>query len=230
MAKAPVTAKDKPGDPLAPRSAKGRRTRARLVMAAKEIFTEDGFLDARISDIVERAGLSHGSFYHYFDSKEQIFREVAELQEIALFHHRSAAEDASQKASPIERIRRANRSYLEWYRDEARWMRVVEQMSRVDAEVNAVRVVHQHGYVARTQQAIERLQQEGLVDPAVDPAFAGDALGAMVSRIAELWLVQGWEMYEIEHVVDQLTLLWVNAIGLRTPKLTTRGARSHHPA
>ncbi len=49
----------------------------RLLEAAKEIFEEDGFLEGRISDIAERAGLSHGSFYHYFDSKEEIFREVA---------------------------------------------------------------------------------------------------------------------------------------------------------
>src|SRR3954464_6299717 len=64
--------------PTRPRSPKGVRTRARLLEAAKEIFEEDGFLDARISDISERAGLSHGAFYHHFDSKEQVFREVAE--------------------------------------------------------------------------------------------------------------------------------------------------------
>ena len=63
--------------PSGPRSRKGVETRARLVAAAKEIFEQDGFLDARISDIAERAGLSHGSFYHYFDSKEEVFREVA---------------------------------------------------------------------------------------------------------------------------------------------------------
>ena len=54
---------------MGPRSRKGAKTRARLLAAAKETFEEDGFLDARISDIAERAGLSHGSFYHYFDSK-----------------------------------------------------------------------------------------------------------------------------------------------------------------
>src|SRR5262245_4152759 len=66
---------------IAPRSRKGTETRARLVEAAKRVFEETGFLGARISDISKRAGLSHGSFYHYFDSKEQIFREVAEMQE-----------------------------------------------------------------------------------------------------------------------------------------------------
>ena len=44
----------------------------------------DGFLDARITDISKRAGLSHGAFYHYFTSKEQLFREVAEIQEARL--------------------------------------------------------------------------------------------------------------------------------------------------
>ena len=58
-------------------SRKGIETRARLLGAAKEVFEQDGFLDARISDIAERAGLSHGSFYHYFESKEEVFREVA---------------------------------------------------------------------------------------------------------------------------------------------------------
>ena len=59
--------------PSGPRSRKGVKTRSRLVTAAKEIFERDGFLDARISDIAERAGLSHGSFYHYFESKEEVF-------------------------------------------------------------------------------------------------------------------------------------------------------------
>jgi AcrR family transcriptional regulator len=48
---------------VGPRSLKGARTRTRLLQAAKEIFEEDGFLEGRISDIAERAGLSHGSFY-----------------------------------------------------------------------------------------------------------------------------------------------------------------------
>ena len=60
-----------------PRSSKGLRARARLLDGAKQVFEENGFLEARISDIAERAGLSHGSFYHYFESKEEIFREVA---------------------------------------------------------------------------------------------------------------------------------------------------------
>src|SRR5438309_5589995 len=104
----------------APRSRKGERTRARLLDAAKEIFEENGFLDARIADIAERAGLSHGSFYHYFDSKEQIFREVAE----ALDEHLSEPMESivfapEPSASARDRLFRAIRAYLESYRAEA---------------------------------------------------------------------------------------------------------------
>jgi AcrR family transcriptional regulator len=56
-------------------------TRAKLVKAAKAAFERDGFLDSRVSDIAKRSGVSYGAFYHYFESKKQIFREVADAQE-----------------------------------------------------------------------------------------------------------------------------------------------------
>src|SRR3954470_9419904 len=71
-------------EPGAPRSRKGAQTRARLLEAAREVFERDGFLTSRISDIAATAGLAQGSFYHYFESKEQIFREVAQGQEARL--------------------------------------------------------------------------------------------------------------------------------------------------
>src|SRR5271165_6972579 len=94
--------------PNGPRSRKGVETRARLVGAAKAVFEEDGFLDARISDIAERAGLSHGSFYHYFESKEEVFREVAaEVEDRLSAPLNSVILATSSKASPAERIRQA---------------------------------------------------------------------------------------------------------------------------
>src|SRR5437016_14337209 len=88
----------------APRSRKGEQTRARLLDAAKEIFEDNGFLEARISDIAERAGLSHGAFYHYFDSKEQIFREIAEMLDDELAEPMdSVILSQSSSADPHER-------------------------------------------------------------------------------------------------------------------------------
>ena len=198
-----------------PRSRKGASTRARLIEAAKKVFERDGFLEARIADIADTANLAPGSFYHYFESKEQIFREVAQAQEERLTAPADdVAAEIATDASPWERIRRANRRYLERYRDEAALMGVIEQVSRYDEYVNAARFATMKHFVERAERAIKRFQREGLADKRLDPSTAADALGAMVARFAELWLVQGYRDYEFERAVDQLTLLWGNALGL----------------
>lgn len=204
-----------PDESIAPRSRKGAETRARLVEAAQRVFEEQGFLEARISDISERAGLSHGSFYHYFDSKEQIFREVAQAQERQLTRSPATGRIAgSDPKSARERIRRANRRYLEQYRDQARIMGVIEQVSRYDAHVNAARAATQKHFAERAERSIRRLQRRGLADPHLEPAIAAMALGAMVARFAELWLVQRYARYDFDEAVEQLTTLWCNALGL----------------
>jgi AcrR family transcriptional regulator len=200
--------------PAAPRSKKGAATRARLLEAAKTVFEEAGFLEARISDIAETAGLSHGSFYHYFESKEQIFREVAEAQE-ALLTARDGADEPAGEPTELERLERANRRYLERYRENAKIMGVIEQVSRYDDHVNQVRRQRQKHFADRAEKAIRRLQDAGRVDPEVDAEIAALALGSMVARFAELWLVEGWRDFDLDTVSQQMTRLWANAIGLR---------------
>ena len=197
----------------APRSRKGAQTRARLLEAAKAEFETAGFLDARISDIAERAGLSHGSFYHYFDSKEQIFREVADQQEALLTA--PAEDDEPPAQTEYDRILQANRRYLERYRDNGKIMGVIEEVSRYDDYVNDARTKRQKHFAERAEQSIRRLQHDGAADPELDPEIAAVALGSMVARFAELWLVEEWNRYDFDRAAEQVTRLWANAIGLK---------------
>ena len=114
----------------------------------------------------------------------------------------------------MERIRKANRRYLLRYREEAQIMGVIEQVSRYDAPVNEARMARQKRFAERSERAIRRWQLEGLADPGIDAALAADALGAMVGRFAELWLVQGYREYDFDHAVEQLTRIWANALQL----------------
>jgi AcrR family transcriptional regulator len=145
---------------MEPRSAKGRRTRAKLIKAAKEVFERDGFLNARIADISETAGMSHGSFYHYFESKEQVFRELAGAQEVSVLDMHETGAPADQ--SPVDRIRAGNRRYLESYKRETKLMRVIEEVSRYDDDVLVIRVQRQQEFAQKLQASIVRLQKEGL--------------------------------------------------------------------
>jgi AcrR family transcriptional regulator len=197
-----------------PRSRKGIQTRTRLVEGAKKVFERDGFLEARIVDIAEAANLAPGSFYHYFDSKEELFLEVAQMQEERLTAPSEDRSGLRGELSPMDSIRRANRLYLERYRDEAALMGVIEQVSRYDEDVNAARMATMKHFVERAERFIRGLQREGRVDARLNPSMAADALGAMIARVAELWLVQGYRDYDFDKAVEQLSILWANALGL----------------
>jgi AcrR family transcriptional regulator len=207
--------------PSGPRSRKGVETRARLVGAAKEVFERDGFLDARISDIAERAGLSHGSFYHYFESKEEVFREVAaEVDERLSAPLYSVVLDPASSAPPFERIHEAIRRHLESYREEARIMGVIEQVSRFDDELREFRNVRHRASSAQIADSIRRLQRHGLADQRLDPVIAAAGLGAMSYRFPEMWFVQDLVDCDFDVGVEQLTHLFVNALGIPEPAAT----------
>jgi AcrR family transcriptional regulator len=203
-----------------PRSSKGERTRVRLLEAAKEIFEENGFLSARISDIAERAGLSHGSFYHYFESKEQIFREVAALVDEQLGAPLSEVVLATDSdLSPHERLREAVRRHFEAYRAEARIMGIIEQVSRYDEHINALMLARHHTYSEQIAESIRQLQKRNLADSSIDPTIVAAGIGALTGRFAELWLVQGAVETSMDEAVEQITTMLVNAMGIpRGPK------------
>jgi AcrR family transcriptional regulator len=212
--------------PSGPRSRKGASSRARLIEAAKAVFEEDGFLEARITDIAERAGLSHGSFYHYFDSKEAILREVAEALDDRL--NSPLGEEIlspTSHAGPRERIREGNRSFLELYRREAQLISEVEHASRMDEQLHAARAVHMKQYNLDLADSIRRMQRRGLADPKLDPILTAHAVGAMVTRFADQWLVQKAIDCTLDQAVEQLTRLVANALGVPQVEEPARRAR-----
>ena len=77
-------------------------------------------------------------------------------------------------------------------------MGVIEQVSRYDEPVNAARFATMQHFVERAERSIRRLQRDGLADTKLDPTIAADALGAMVARFAEIWLVQGYREYDFD--------------------------------
>lgn len=201
--------------PNGPRTRKGLETRARLLEAAKVVFERDGFLDARISDIAEEAGVSHGSFYHYFGSKEEAFREVAtRIDEFLAAPQHDIIRDPTSVVPPRRRLEEAIRKHLEGYRAEARIIRVIEQVSHIDPHVRAERAERHGRYLAEMAESIEALQRRGLADARLDPKVAAAGLGSMTYRFPEIWF--GLELLDcdFDEGVAQLTLLFVNALGL----------------
>ena len=47
-----------------------------ILEAAKHVFGESGYAGTKLDDVARRAGVSKGTLYLYFDSKEALFREM----------------------------------------------------------------------------------------------------------------------------------------------------------
>ncbi|MBI5792183.1 MAG: TetR/AcrR family transcriptional regulator [Rhodocyclales bacterium] len=59
-----------------PRQRRKEARPAELTAAALELFVEKGFVGTRLEDVAARAGVSKGTLYLYFDSKEALFKAV----------------------------------------------------------------------------------------------------------------------------------------------------------
>jgi TetR/AcrR family transcriptional regulator, transcriptional repressor for nem operon len=90
----------------------GPATRQRLVESARYLFWERGFAGTSMADLLAHAKVNSGSFYHFFDSKEALLREVLESYLAAL---QPMIVEAAYEATPepIERIF----AILEGYRE-----------------------------------------------------------------------------------------------------------------
>ncbi|HET9200284.1 MAG TPA: TetR family transcriptional regulator, partial [Dehalococcoidia bacterium] len=53
-------------------------TRHELMDAARDLFTERGYADTPLEEVVQRAGVTRGALYHHFKDKEDLFRAVHE--------------------------------------------------------------------------------------------------------------------------------------------------------
>jgi AcrR family transcriptional regulator len=51
-------------------------TKEKILFNAFKLFLKKGFTDVSINDIIKKAGISKGGFFHYFKSKDHLLREI----------------------------------------------------------------------------------------------------------------------------------------------------------
>jgi AcrR family transcriptional regulator len=90
-------------------------TRAAIVTAARELFTEHGYHGCSIDAILDRAGSSKGAFYHHFSDKASILEALlTDFEEEGV---RRAREWSTGISSPLEIMRVSARNLLDWCTD-----------------------------------------------------------------------------------------------------------------
>lgn len=102
----------------------GRR-RSSVLKSAKGVFSEKGFHDASVSDIIEAAGIARGTFYLYFKNKRDLFDALLDrlLQDLSSLIHRVSLEPGAP--DPLDQIRANLRRVLELFLDDVDLTRIV---------------------------------------------------------------------------------------------------------
>lgn len=119
-------------DRAGPKTERGRRTLRRLLDAAGEEFGTRGYHETAISHITTRAGVGLGTFYVYFKSKEEVFRElVADMGARTRHALADAVKDAPNR---LEAERLGIHAYLEFVRTHKSLYRVVMEAQFVAPE------------------------------------------------------------------------------------------------
>lgn len=162
--------------PLAPESdllPRGQKTRDRLLGAGSRVFSERGYHSTRVEDIVVEAKTSHGTFYLYFSSKQELFEVLAgevveELSTVA-----DSCPDLSQDILVQEWLVRFEVVYEKRHAFLRTWI----EAEIVSGEIGRLA----EGIVTRFTQALTRRLEETPIGLAPRPAAV--ILISMVERL-----------------------------------------------
>ena len=133
-----------------PRTARGRKTQRALLDAAAIEFGEKGFHEGSISGITRRAGVALGSFYTYFESKDEIFRAL--VRDMSARVGERAGEAIAHTTDTLSGERAALKAFLEFAREHKEVYRIIDEAEFADPES-----YRQH-YQGTAQRILDRLK------------------------------------------------------------------------
>lgn len=167
-----------------PKTTKGRKTREQLIQAGQTVFARDRYVDARMSDVADEAGVSLGALYRYFGNKEELFVQViADIHE-DLFNASTSSHDLASE--PLTALTEANRGYLDLYRQNRLVMKAFIQAAHVEDRFRDIWWNMRRRHVDRFVQALK--SAHGMTDVnGVRTDVLAEAAACMTEHSAYVW-------------------------------------------
>ena len=155
-------------------------TKARILEAAKAEFARLGLGGARVDEIAERAKANKRMIYHYFGSKEELFRVV--LEEAYLDIRNAEQELALSHLSPREALITLVRFTWNYYLENPEFITLVnsENLHRARhlKESERLRVASRR-FVDMMRDILDRGVAEGVFRPGIDPVQLNITIAAI---------------------------------------------------
>jgi AcrR family transcriptional regulator len=168
-----------------PLTKRGEATRRRLLEAAESVFADLGYHEASIVKITERAGVALGTFYLYFDSKQTIFEALVIDLNRRVRH--SMSEAMAEAKDRIEAERLGFEGFFRFTAAHPALYRVVREAEFVSPSTMRL---HYERIVEGYRAGLRAAQQDGDIDPTLDPEVAAWALmgaGELIGMRYLLW-------------------------------------------
>jgi AcrR family transcriptional regulator len=200
---------DRGGRGAGGRTPRGEETRNALLAAASMLFARDGYHETSVPDIVQAAGVGHGTFYEYFRSRREILLELT----------RQAADNESRlprlKSRDLgDRIRAEIFWYLSDHVEHLELSKVWHEASNFDPEIAETRRRERARRIGRVRKGIEAAG----VREDINLDIAAAALTAMLEEFAQRWFVEGdgpgRSAQDVVAASETLAALWLAAVGL----------------
>lgn len=155
-------------------------TRAQILAAAKEEFASYGLAGARIDTIAEKSGSNKRMIYHYFDSKENLFKMVLEAAYVDI---RNAEQELDlENLRPREALEKWIRFTWNYYLDNPEFLTLVNSENLHKArhlkDSEAIRVVSRR-FVESTQALLDRGVADGIFREGIDPVQLNITIAAI---------------------------------------------------
>jgi TetR/AcrR family fatty acid metabolism transcriptional regulator len=177
--------------------------RQRLLDAALQLFSELGFHDTSVDEVVAQARTSKSAFYEHFESKEDCFRVLLEQEGGALIAAVQAA--AKDGGGHRERTRLGIAAFVNTCASRSRVARLllVESVGLAPS-IEAVRHRLHSEFAGMTESEVRYAQEHG--DQAlagIDPAVYGRAVVGAVNE-ATSWFLETGAVGDPQDLAEQL--------------------------
>ena len=190
-------------------TARGERTRQKLLEAAEQVFADLGYHDASIVKITEAAGVGQGTFYLYFSSKREVFDEVVLDLNARVRHAMTEAADAG--ATRAERELLGFGAFFRFTAEHPALYRIIRQAEFVSPETLQL---HYERLMRPYAAGLEQAMETGEVAKG-DPEVLAWSLMGIGELVGMRWILWNGEHDMPETVFDELARIIVRALGAK---------------
>lgn len=163
------------GSGKVPKTQRGIKTRNKLLQAAETEFGEKGFHEGAISGITYRAGVALGTFYTYFDSKEEIFRALVYYMSERIRHW--VAERVADAPDRLAAERLGLEAYIEFVRQHKGLYRIITEAEFI---ANEAFREHYEGFARAYQANLKKAGARGEIRMRDDEVWSWAIIGINV--------------------------------------------------